>query len=158
MEGWTVATDLIYVDRKMAKSMAYNVMFDLQALSKCEILEHFSGETIYYVKQEGVLLTLDIPGGLWDYPVSRIKAIDYHDLISKSATEEIKSLLTSYKGYGGKHYSRSDKSEKIGDILRQAYPENYPVEISTLYLKKKGLHAEDEVFCFYDGGVFGLFK
>lgn len=155
MEGWTVVTDRIYVDRNMAKSMAYDVMFDLQALSKCEILEHFSGETIYYVKQEGVLLAVDIPGGLWDYPVSRIKAIDYCNHSNKAVTEEIKSLMTYYRGG---HHSRSDKSDKIGDLLRQAYPGNYPVEIATLYPKAKGVHVVDSVLSVYNGGTFGLFK
>jgi hypothetical protein len=155
MEGWTVIKNRIYVDRKMAESMAFSLMLDIQSFSRRDILENLENETIYYLASTGVLLTVDIPGGLWDYPAGRIKAIDYHDLISKSATEEIKSLLTPYRG---SHYSRSDKSEKIGDILRQVYPGNNPVEIANLYLKQKGVHVADSVLSVYNGGTFGLFK
>ena len=154
MEDYTVVKNRIYVDRNMAKSMANSIMLDLQALSKCKILEHFCNETIYYLRYD-VLLTVYIPVGVWDYPSAEIKAIDYHDFISKSATDEIKSLLTPYRG---SYYSRSDKSEKIGGILRQVYPGNYPVEIANLYLKQKRVHVVDSVISVYNGGTFGLFK
>jgi hypothetical protein len=155
MEGYTVIKNRIYIDSKMASSMAYNLMLDIQSLSKRDIIENFENETIYYLDSTDVLLTVDIPGGLWDYPVGKVKAIDYHDLIPKSATEEIKSLMTSYRA---RYYSRSDNSEKIGEILRQVYPGSYPIEIANLYLKQRGVHVVNSVLSVYNGGTFGLFK